>query len=245
MYSGHPKMKSTPFRILLAGILAAGFSVAHAGGELGIFTDQGDVGTVSKPGTGTLDPAQGAYTVGSSGANMWFKADAMHYVWKKASGDVSIAADISFVGTSAQGHRKACLVLRQDLSPGSAYVDVAKHGDGLTSLQFREDTDGITKEIQSNVASPTRVRLDKIGDVVYLSVAGQDGVLRPSGASFKLRFGDPFYVGLAVSAHDDAAFETAVFTKVEVGDASPAAAVPQPGVRIITLPSGDRRVSDH
>ena len=150
---------------------------------------------------------------------------------------------ISFVGSSAQAHRKACLVIRQDLSPGSAYVDVAVHGDGLTSLQFRQEKDGVTAEIQSNVVAPKRVRLDKIGDVIYLSVAGEDGVLRPSGASFKLHLGDPFYVGLAVSAHDDKAFETAVFSKVELGDASAGAAVPQPGLKVITLPSGDRRVS--
>ena len=236
-------MKPLPSRILCVAFFLCAVAVSRAA-DLGRFTDQGDVGAASRPGTGTFDAAQGAYTVGASGANMWFKSDAMHFVWRKVSGDASIAADISFVGSSKQGHRKACLVIRQDLDPGSAYVDVAQHGDGLTSLQFRREKDGTTAEIQSMVASPVRVRLDKIGDMVYLSVAGPDGVLRPSGASFSLRFGDPFYVGLAVSAHDDAAFETAVFTKVEVGDASAAATVPQPGLRIITLPSGDRRVSD-
>ena len=50
---------------------------------------------------------------------------------------------------------------------------------------------------------------------------------------------------LAVSAHDDKAFETAVFSGVELGAASPAAAVPQPGLKVITLPSGDQRVADH
>ena len=203
-----------------------------------------DVGSVSRPGTGSFDAASGSYAIGSSGANMWFKADAMHFVSIQASGDAAIAADIVFVGASSQPHRKACLVIRQDLSPGSAYVDVAVHGDGLASLQYREERDGVTREIQSNVASPTRVRLDKIGDWVYLSVAGADGILRPSGASFKLRFANPFFVGLAVSAHDAAAFETAQFSKVELGRASPAAAAPQPGLRIITLPSGDRRVTD-
>jgi hypothetical protein len=34
-----------------------------------------------------------------------------------------------------------------------------------------------------------------------------------------------------------------VFTKVELGSASAASAVPQNGLTIITLPSGDRRVS--
>jgi hypothetical protein len=216
---------------------------APAGG-LGVFSGQTDVGTVSRPGTASVDAAAGAYTVGASGANMWFTADAMHFVWKKVAGDGSIAADVSFAGTSAQGHRKACLVIRQNLDPGSPYVDVAVHGDGLTSLQFRDTEGGTTKEIQSMLASPQRVRLDKIGDTVYLSVARAGEEPKPSGCLFQLRFANPFYIGVAVSAHDNAAFETAVFSKVEIGAASPAAAVANPELKIITLPSGDRRISD-
>ena len=135
-------------------------------------------------------------------------------------------------------------MVRQSLDPGSPMVDVAVHGDGLTSLQFREAQGGPTKEIQSMTAKPERVRLDKIGDDVYLSVAGAGETLHPSGASFHLHFTEPFYVGLAVSAHDNAAFETAGFSRVEVGAATALAALPQPGLRIITLPSGDRRVTD-
>ena len=169
----------------------------------------------------------------------------MQFVWKKATGDLSIAADIAFNGESAQPHRKACLVIRQNLNPGSPYVDVALHGDGLASLQFRAAADGATQEIQSMVANPKRVRLDKIGDTVYLSVAADASDPAPSGASFALHFTNPFYVGLAVCAHDKDGFETAVFSKVVIGSASQAAAVPQPGYRIITLPTGDRRVTDH
>jgi len=214
------------------------------GPGIGVFSGQCDIGAVSRPGTGTYDTATGAYTIGSSGANMWFTADAMHFLWLKVDGgDGSIAADISFVGTSTQPHRKACLVIRQNLEPGSPYVDVAVHGDGLTSLQFRAAQDGVTKEIQSDVASPTRVRLDKIGDKVFLSDARAGGEPQPSGCSFELHLTGPYYLGLAVSAHDNAAFETAVFSHLEIGQASPAAAVPRPGVKIITLPTGDRRVA--
>jgi hypothetical protein len=240
-----PKMKTSTFRILAPCLFLAGFSTARAEGNLGVFTDHGDVGSVSKPGTATFDPAAGTYTVGASGANMWASVDAMQLVWKKMSGDFSIAADIAFVGTSSQPHRKACLVIRQNLNPGSPYVDVAQHGSGLTSIQFRAAPDGLTKEIECMTDSPTRVRLDRIGDTVYLSVGYAGGKPAPSGASFKLAMADPVYVGLAVSAHDDNAFETAVFSNVELGRANPAAASPQPGLRIITLPSGDRRVTDH
>jgi len=239
----HIPMHSTPFRILSAGALLCALAAAKAEGDLGIFNDQGDIGAVSKPGSGVYDPAHGTYTVGASGANMWFKEDAMRFVWKKVSGDVSIAADIEFAGASAQAHRKACLVIRQNLDPGSAYVDVARHGDGLTSLQFRDAQGGTTKEIQSNVAAPRRVRLDRLGTPSTVGVECRGGAASV-GASFTLHVADPFYVGLAVCAHDDKAFETAVFSRVELGAASPAAAAPQPGLRIITLPSGDQRVAD-
>jgi TolB protein len=238
-------MNTTPFRILGSCLFLSAFSAARAEGNLGAFTDHGDIGTLSRPGTAGFDPASGAYSLAASGANMWAKVDAMQFVWKKKTGDFSIAADIAFVGTSTQPHRKACLVIRQDLDPGSAYVDVAQHGSGLTSLQFRDAKDGLTKEIECMTDSPTRVRLDRIGDDVYLSVGYGDEKPHPSGCVFKLHMADPVYVGLAVSAHDDNAFETAVFSHVEIGAASSEAAVPQPGLRIITLASGDRRVTDH
>ncbi len=236
-------MNTNPIRILGTFLLLSALSAAGAEGGLGAFTDHGDVGTVSTPGTAVYDAKAGTYTVAASGANMWAKADAMQFVWKKMSGDFSVSASIAFVGTSPQPHRKACLVIRQNLNPGSAYVDVAQHGSGLTSLQFRDAEDGMTKEIEAMTDSPTSVRLDRIGDTVYLSVGYAGGKPAPSGASFKLPMKDPVYVGLAVSAHNDSAFETAVFSQVELGSASSAAAAPQPGLTIVTLPSGDRRVA--
>jgi len=243
--SDHPTMNTTPMKLLCAILLLAGATSARADSSLGIFTDHGDVGKVSRSGTALFDPAAGTYTVGAAGANMWFKADAMQFIWKKVSGDVSISADIAFFGTSSQPHRKACLVIRQDLSEGSAYVDVARHGDGLTSLQFRSEKGGITKEIQSMVSSPSRVRLDKIGNTVYLSVASSTEEPHPSGASVQVALKSPYYIGLAVSAHDDEAFETAIFSNVKIGNASDMAAVQQPKLHVITLPSGDQRVTDN
>ena len=239
-------MIPNPLRIALAGLAMAACAAAEtpAAPQLGLFSGETDVGTMSRPGTAVYDPAHKTYTVSSSGANMWFGSDALHFVWRKVGGDGSISADIAFVGTSAQPHRKACLLLRQSLDPGSPYVDVAQHGDGLTSLQFREVLGGPTKEIQCNVAGPQRVRLDKIGDAVYLSVSRDGGAPRPSGCVFRLHLANPFYIGIGVCAHDDKAFETAVFSEVAIGAADKAAAEPQPGLRIITLPSGDRRVSD-
>jgi hypothetical protein len=147
---------------------------------------------------------------------MWFTNDAFHFVWKKMSGDVTLAADISFVTAGGNAHRKACLIIRQSLDPDSAYADAALHGDGLTSLQYRETTNARTSEIQANLSAPTRLRIEKRGDYVSMSIAREGEELHPAGGSFRLKFADPFYVGLGVCAHDNKALETAVFAKVEL-----------------------------
>ena len=56
-------------------------------------------------------------------------------------------------------------MIRQSLDADAAYVDVAVHGDGLTSLQFRDAKGAATHEVQANVSAPTRLRLVKRGQV--------------------------------------------------------------------------------
>ena len=103
---------------------------------------------------------------------MWLVADAFQFVWKKISGDVTLTADISFLTTTGNEHKKAALMLRQSLDADSVYADVALHASGLTSLQFRDEKGAITREIQSNISAPKRLRIAKRGDYVYMSLAG-------------------------------------------------------------------------
>ena len=60
-----------------------------------------------------------------------------------------VTADVKFVGTGAVDHRKAVLMIRQNLDRDAAYADVALHGDGLTSLQFRPAAGAETLEQRS------------------------------------------------------------------------------------------------
>lgn len=180
---------------------------------------------------------------------MWFTNDAFHFVWKKVSGDVSLAAEIAFVGEGGDPHRKACLLVRQDLEPDSAYADAAVHGDGLTSLQYRAGSNERTYEIQSGVSRPRRVRVEKRGRYVSMSMAGDDGQWRPAGGSFRLDLTGPFYVGLGVCAHNDSRLETAVFSKVELVTGTATAAKTSAGrgrlistLETVPLASKDRRV---
>ena len=216
--------------------------------ELGLFAAHGDVGGVGQPGAAQYDAERKSYLVTGGGENMWFTNDAFHYVWKRVSGDLSLAADIRWEGTNGNPHRKACLLIRQTLAPDSPYVDVAVHGDGLTSLQYRENQGGPTQEIQATISKPARVRLEKRGGQVSLSVAAPGETLRPAGASFRIQFAEPFYIGLAVCAHDNRALERAEFRNVELAALLPTEAAMlkvTSTLEVIAISSKDRRVVYH
>lgn len=228
----------------VAGGLLGLVALAHSA-PVGAFTDQSDVGATKNSGSATHDPGTGAYTVSGGGANMWFTNDAFHFVWKQVSGDVTLAADISFQGTGGDPHRKACLILRQSLDKESAYADAALHGDGLTSLQYRPARNERTFEIQSSVSAPKRLRIEKRGRYLSMSIAGDDGVLRPAGGAFRLEFADPFYVGLGVCAHNNDRIETAEFRRVDLLEGPRAAARGRnllSTLETVTIASKDRRV---
>jgi TolB protein len=213
--------------------------------SLGLFDDHGDIGTVLHAGSVNFDPATQTYTVSGSGENMWFKADAFHYAWKKVSGDVSLSADISFLGTGKNPHRKGCLIIRQSLDADSVYADAALHGDGLTSLQFRDEKGELTHEVQANVTAPKRLRIEKRGDYVYLYVATDDGEPQFCGSAARLVLHEPFYIGIGVTSHDKDVVETAVFSNVELKAQLPASTAKptlHSTLETIAIASTDRRV---
>jgi TolB protein len=235
--------------IVLAAVVALS-GAPLAAESVGAFGDHADVGQVATAGGATF--SQESYRLTASGANIWGAEDAFHYAWTQRSGDLHIAADIAFEGAGVDPHRKAGLMIRQNLTPGSPYADVMVHGDGMVALQYREVQDGPTRQIVSAVTHPKRVRLEREGDFVYFSVAGADGVLRHAGGSFRIAFQAPYMVGLALSAHDNTDVQRATFSDVEltvpqlayVPDTGYAARV-EATLEVLTISNRDRRVVRH
>src|SRR5262245_301451 len=235
------------FLLLFGIVLPVGF-LASADSSLGIFEKNGDIGDVRKPGSVEYDAARKSYTITGGGENMWATTDAFHFVWKQMSGDVSLAADISMLGSGGNAHRKAVLIIRQSLDPDSAYADAALHGEGLTSLQYREVKGGPTREIQSNVSAPGRLRIEKQGDYVFMSIARTGEPLQSAGGSFRIKLSEPCYVGLGVCAHDNKVSEKAIFSNVELATPkSQTAGQPllESTLETIAIGSKDRRVVYH
>jgi TolB protein len=217
----------------------------NASSPVGVFEGHSDVGTVLHPGSVEYNASKRTYTISGSGENMWLAADAFQFVWKKVSGDVTLTADISFLTKTGNEHKKAVLMLRQSMDGDSVYADVALHASGLTSLQFRDEKGAVTREIQSNLSTPRRLRIAKRGDYVYMSLT-DDGEPKVAGGWLRIPLQGAFYVGLGVCSHDKDVVEKAVFSNVEL--TQPAAAdaakpVLYSTLETIAVDSADRRVA--
>src|SRR5205807_3488430 len=118
-------------------------------------------------------------------------------------------------------------------------------GDGLTSLQYREEKGGTTHELQSNLSGPQRLRIEKRGKYVYLWAGGRGEELRPASGSTRLTFSGAFYVGMGVCSHDKDVVERAVFSHVALATEIPASKTPMlySALETIDISTADRRLA--
>ena len=204
-------------------IVAAGVAMAlPQAGDLGVFTNEGSVGQTPPGCKAVYDAAKGEYRITGGGANMWATTDAFYFVWKKVSGDVTLSADIQWVGKSAAEHRKAVLIIRQSLDPGSSYADAVSHGNGLTSLQFRGAANEQTYQLVAAEDGPSRLRIVRKGSTIVMYHARPGQEFKAAGPVEYITLNDPVYVGLGVCSHVATTLETAIFSNVKLEETAPA-----------------------
>lgn len=190
--------------------------------DLGIFSNEGSIGQTPPGCKAKYDAVRGEYTITGGGANVWGASDAFYFVWKKVAGDVTLTADIQWVGTSAAEHRKAMLMIRQSLDSGSAYADAVSHGNGLTSLQFRGAVNEQTYQVVAAEDGPSRLRIVKKGSRVTMYFSKPGAEWKSTEAVEFISMQNPVYVGLGVCSHVATTLETAIFSNVKLEEIAPA-----------------------
>jgi TolB protein len=188
---------------------------AFSQSTFGLFTDTADVGVVEHQGAAKYDAAAKTYTLTGSGVNMWATSDSFRFLWKKVTGDVSIAADVAWANSAGEEHKKAGVILRAGTAADDPYVDLMSHNAGLLAMQYRAEKGGPTLDIRTPIVAPATLRLERTGNVFLAEVASKDGVFHPV-ASFTLQLPETVYAGLAVCAHNPANSETATFSNVSL-----------------------------
>ncbi|WP_018617234.1 hypothetical protein [Segetibacter koreensis] len=187
---------------------------------IGIFEGQSDVGAALVPGSSSYNPATKQYTINSAGYNIWYTRDEFRYLWKKMSGDVSLAADVTFPDTTGYADRKAVVIIRQSLDDDSKEAMVALHGAGLMHLAWRPEKNQSLKEMRINEKAARRIGIEKRGDAyaIFVSMAGEP--MHQLGEPIQLHIKEPFYVGIGFCSHSPTEVNTGILSNVILKNAA-------------------------
>ena len=198
---------------------------------IGLFDGQSDIGGALLPGSASYDARAGQYTINSAGYNVWYMRDEFRFLWKKVSGDVSLAADISFPDANGYGDRKAVLIIRQDLDDDSKEVFAALHGAGMVQLAQRPEKNVRIKDMEYRIGSrgglpggkspddlvtahARRIGIEKRGDSFALFVSLDGEPMHQFGPPVNLHIEGPFYAGIGFCSHLPDKSDTVVFSNV-------------------------------
>jgi hypothetical protein len=193
---------------------------------IGVFTGQSDIGSAVVPGSASYDPATRQYTIQSAGYNIWYTRDEFRFLWKKMSGDVSLAGDVSFPDAKGYGDRKVVFILRQSLDDDAKEAMIGQHGAGMIHLAWRPEKGAMIKDMQYRFAGmlkdikAKRVGIEKHGDAIAIFVSLQGEPMHQFGPPIQLHFDEPFYVGVGFCSHLPATSDTAVVSDVMLENAA-------------------------
>jgi TolB protein len=203
------------FFLLCAAILFAQKINAQTS-STGIFASQNDIGKVKNAGSCSYDSKSQEYHISGSGTNVWATHDEFHFVWRIMKGDFILRANAAFIGKGVEEHRKVGWMVRSSLDTGSEHISAVMHGSGLTSLQYRKTTGGVTEEKKFDLTSADEViQLERKGSTYTMSVAHKGDMFVSQEVS-DVDLGDQVYVGLFICAHNPNVVEKAVFNNVRI-----------------------------
>ena len=206
-------------------------------GRIGIFEGQADIGSALVPGSASYDPATKRYSITAAGYNVWYTRDEFRFLWKKMSGDVSLAADIAYPDPKGFFDRKAVFVIRQDLDDDAKEALVALHGDGMIHLAQRPAKGARINDLEFRIGgrgsrpggktpddlvviSAKRIGIEKHGDSIALFVSLEGEPMHQYGPPIKLAFDGPFYVGIGFCSHLPTTADTTMISNLVLENAA-------------------------
>jgi len=182
-----------------------------AGGSLPApWVDQ-DIGSVAVAGSAAA--SGGVFTVRGSGADIGGTVDAFNYVHQSLSGDGQLIARVTGV-TKTSVKAQAGLMIRETLDPSSRFADMLITPSVGASFQGRLQPGGTNFNSGGPaVAEPYWLKIIRSGNT-FSGWTSPDGVTWHEAGSAVIPMAPTVFIGLAVTACDNGAVNTAMFDSV-------------------------------
>jgi regulation of enolase protein 1 (concanavalin A-like superfamily) len=165
---------------------------------------------------GYADKGNNAFSVASTGADIWGTADQFRFVYKTLSGNGSITARVDSL-TRADAWTKAGVMIRETLDAGSKHVSTVVTPDNSCSQQYRTNTGGASASTDwtgTAVKAPYWVRVTRTGNVFKTETSADGKTWAAQGPDQTVAMVANVYVGLCVTSHNAAAYSAAEFSNV-------------------------------
>jgi RNA polymerase sigma factor (sigma-70 family) len=184
--------------------------------NLGVFDLSLDIGGPTHGGGARF--AGGTYTVQGGGHWIYGDADQFRFVCRRCNGDGEIIARVAFDQNKDARQVAAGVMFREELTTDSCHAAVLISAIGHCDVKYRRRAGRSTACDISNVAVPGKhwVRLIRRGNAFT-------AYIRPDGTEtwqpvkeMQVALKPNLYIGLAVTAHNDAKLGTATFDTVAV-----------------------------
>lgn len=203
----------------LAFALVLGYSV-QAQTPVGIFQNTGDIGKPKNAGQTSYDAAAQTYTLKGAGYNIWFNRDEFHYAWNKVKGDFILTANFAFKGVGKDPHRKIGWMVRFGADAEAAHASAVYHGDGLTTLQWRELRGAFMRDPEDEIFFPKKkvqvIQVERAGKKIIMRVANAGEPLQLVGEHEMSTMPEEVLAGLFICSHDPEAIEEATVWNVRI-----------------------------
>ncbi|MDD4226632.1 MAG: biopolymer transporter TolR [Mariniphaga sp.] len=174
-----------------------------------------DIGNPKIKGNFHFDKKNQQYTLRGAGYNVWFERDESYFASREVKGDFILSANVQLIGEGVDPHRKVGLMIRNSKEEDAVYMDGVVHGDGLTSLQYREKSGGQTLEMATGKLAPEFIQVERKGDefIFRFSKAGQPLV---EAGRVKLDMSSGIFAGMFICSHNEEVVETGKFWNVRL-----------------------------
>jgi outer membrane protein assembly factor BamB len=167
----------------------------------------------------------GHWTIQGSGVDIAEYADQFHYVWQTLAADGTVSAHI-LSQSNTDPWAKAGLMMRQSTSADAAFYGVfVTPGNGVVVLYRPLQGMGVI-EITPDIESTTPLSLEvaRSGNTFTTYTSTNGATWTPVvGTSVTLSLSSPLLAGLAVTAHNGAAINSASFSAVTLSTSAPPA----------------------
>jgi len=203
----------------LAHTTTVNLTVNAANGLPSGWTDA-DIDGVGMTGSATYN--NGTFTVKGSGADIFGTNDQFNFVYQSVSGDQIVIARVVSESQTA-GYSKAGAMIRASLAGNAVNASVLITPTNGVAMEVRSATGAATINVVGwvrGIEPPQWVKLERSGSTFKASYSS-DGLGWTQFASTNVTMASSSFAGLAVTAHNNAALNTATFDNVSVAAPSP------------------------